>query len=57
MSRETISAAAAKMSQLQANSCLLQAKREHVKSQCTKESKCKGRDQILSLLSRCWPGF
>ncbi len=43
--------AATKMSQRRANFCLLEAKREHMKSQCTKDSKLKHGVQTLTLFS------
>ncbi len=37
--------------------CLLQAKREHVESHCTKEPDGEHGDQLLTLCLRFWPGL
>ena len=37
--------------------CLLQVKREHIESQCRKESNCEHGNQLLSLFSQCHPGL
>ena len=37
--------------------CLLQVKREHIESQCRKESNCEHGNQLLSLFRKCRPGL